>query len=63
MILLITDRNGVREVITNVDVIKPEGLSGSRTTIQIVLRNGREAGTIELHDARVELLPDDDDAR
>lgn len=62
MILLCTDRNGVREVIANVDVVQTVGLSGSRTTVKIIRRTGIDAGTIELHDARVELLPDDPDA-
>jgi hypothetical protein len=63
MILLITDRNGIRETVTNVDRITNVGLSGSRCAIQITRKDGFEAGSIELHDARVELLPDDDDQR
>lgn len=61
MILLITDRNGVREVVTNVDKITNFGPPSARTTIQIIRRDGSTPGTVELHDARVELLPDDDE--
>lgn len=63
MILLITSRDGAREVITDVDAVKTQGLRGARTIIQIVRGNGSEAGVVELHDAQVELLPDDPDAR
>jgi hypothetical protein len=58
MILLVTGADGVRDVITDVAAVKAFGIGGSRTIVQVILNSGETTDTIELHDARVELLPD-----